>query len=204
MAGWSRWAWSRCIATASRPAIHVLCVGLWALALAGCATAPAIAPERLYTGRFSVVASAGDKRETLSGRFNVEVRGDRQTIDLATPLGNTVVRIEVGPDGARASGPGVEAVQGPDADALTERMLGWRLPVSGMADWIEGRPAPGRPARVEREGARPVLIEQDGWVVRLSEVFPTSGLPRLIVLERPASPLAPGVVLRLIVDDPAA
>jgi hypothetical protein len=41
-------------------------------------------------------------------------------------------------------------------------------------------------------------------VVRLSEVFPASGRPRLIVLERPASPLAPGVVLRLIVDDPAA
>jgi outer membrane lipoprotein LolB len=177
---------------------------LLALALAGCATVATTAPDRLYTGRFSAVASNGDKRETVSGRFSVEVRGDRQTIDLATPLGNTVARVEVGPEGARARGPGIEEVQGLDADALTERMLGWRLPVSGIADWIEGRPAPGRPSRVEREGSRPVLIEQDGWLVRLAEVFPASGRPRVIVLERAATPLAPGVVLRLIVDDPAA
>jgi outer membrane lipoprotein LolB len=196
--------WSRCIARAGRQAAHIVSTGLLGLALAGCATAPATAPDRLYAGRFSVVATTGDKRETVSGRFNVEVRGNRQTIDLSTPLGTTVARIEVGPDGARASGPGVDAVQGPDADALTERMLGWRLPVSGISDWIEGRPAPGRPARVEREGNRPVLIEQDGWVVRLAETFQASGRPRLLVLERPASPLAPGVVLRLIVDDPAA
>jgi outer membrane lipoprotein LolB len=204
MAGWPRGAWSRFVASRHNPATLTLLAGLSALALAGCATVPATAPDRLYTGRFSAVASTGDKRETVSGRFSVEVRGDRQTIDLATPLGSTVARIEVGPDGARARGPGVEEVQGQDADALTEQLLGWRLPVSGMSDWIEGRPAPGRPARVERDGTRPVLIEQDGWVVRLSEVFPASGRPRLIVLERPASPLAPGVVLRLIVDDPAA
>ncbi|MGB3428623.1 MAG: outer membrane lipoprotein LolB [Burkholderiaceae bacterium] len=187
-----------------RDVTHVLLASLLVLTLAGCATAPPPAPDRLYTGRFSVVATTGDKRETVSGRFNVEVRGNRQTIDLASPLGTTVARIEVGPDGARASGPGVNEVQGPDADALTEQMLGWRLPVSGMSDWIEGRPAPGRPARVERDGNRPVLIEQDGWTVRLAETFQATGRPRLMVLERPASPLAPGVVLRLIVDDPAA
>jgi outer membrane lipoprotein LolB len=98
----------------------------------------------------------------------------------------------------------MEEKRGPDADALTEQLLGWRLPVSGLSDWIEGRPAPGRPARVERNGSRPVLIEQDGWTVRLAESFETSGRPRLMVLERAASPFAPGVVLRLVVDDPAA
>jgi outer membrane lipoprotein LolB len=176
---------------------------LVSFALAGCATAPQAPPERSYSGRFSAVASQGDKRDAVSGRFSVEVRGERQSIDLATPLGTTVARVDVGPDGARASGPGMQEVRGPDADALTEQLLGWRLPVTGLADWIEGRPAPGRPARVEREGDRPVLIEQDGWTVRVTERFEASARPRLIVLERPASPLAPGVVLRLVVDPPA-
>lgn len=161
-------------------------------------------PDRSYTGRFSAVATQGDKRDAVSGRFYVEVRGERRSIDLATPLGTTVARVEVGPDGARATGPGLQDVHGADADALTEQLLGWRLPVSGLADWIEGRPAPGRPARVEREGARPVLIEQDGWTVRLAETFAGTTRPRILVLERPASPLAPGVVLRLVVDEPAA
>lgn len=177
---------------------------LAALALAGCATGPATPPDRLYSGRFSAVATQGEKRESVSGRFTIEVRGETQTVDLATPLGTTVARIEVGPDGAQASGPGTPQARGRDADALTEQLLGWRLPVSGLPDWIEGRPAPGRPARVEREGGRAVLIEQDGWTVRVAETFEASGRPRLIILDRPASPPAPGVVLRLVVDGPAA
>jgi len=179
-------------------------VVLLATILAGCAAVPATTPDRLYTGRFSAVATQGDKRESVSGRFSVEVRGDRQRIDLATPLGTTVARIEVGPDGASASGPGMQDARGPDADALAEQLLGWRLPVSGLSDWIEGRPVPSRPARVERDGNRTVLIDQDGWTVRIAETFAASDRPRLVVLERAASPLAPGVVLRLVVDDPAA
>jgi outer membrane lipoprotein LolB len=176
---------------------------LFAVLIAGCATAPETSPDRAYTGRFSALATQGDKRESVSGRFSVEVRGDRQRIDLSTPLGTTVARIEVGPEGARASGPGMQEARGSDADALAEQLLGWRLPVSGLPDWIEGRPVPSRPARMERDGSRPVLIEQDGWTVRIAETFATSGRPRLIVLERAAAPVAPGVVLRLVVDDPA-
>jgi outer membrane lipoprotein LolB len=183
---------------------HILAAFLLLL-VAGCATVvPAPAPDRAYTGRFSAVAVQGDKRETVSGRFSVEVRGERQRIDLATPLGTTVARIDVGPEGAIATGPGMQETRGPDADALAEQLLGWRLPVSGLSDWIEGRPAPGRPSRVEGDGPRPVLIQQDGWTVRFAENFESSGRPRIIVLERSASPLAPGVVLRLVVDDPAA
>jgi outer membrane lipoprotein LolB len=191
------------VSTSGRRAALLLVASIVAV-LGGCATAPAVAPDRVYTGRFSAVATQGEKRDSVSGRFSVEVRGDRQTIDLATPLGTTVARIEVGPDGARASGPGMQDVRGGDPDALTEQLLGWRLPVSGLPDWIEGRPSPGRPAHVEREGGRPVLIEQDGWTVRIAETLENSARPRLIVLERPASPLAPGVVLRLAVDAPAA
>lgn len=177
---------------------------LAAMVLAGCATIAPPAPDRVYSGRFSATASQGDRRDTVAGRFTLEMRGSQQTVDLATPLGSTVARIEVGPDGARASGPGLQETHGPDAEALAEQLLGWRLPVSGLPDWLEGRPAPGRPARVERDGLRPVLIEQDGWTVRLTESFEGSTRPRLIVLERAASPLAPGVVLRLVVDPPAA
>jgi outer membrane lipoprotein LolB len=177
---------------------------LAAMLLAGCATTAPLPPERVYSGRFSATASQGDKRDTVAGRFTLEMRGSQQTVDLATPLGSTVARIEVGPDGARASGPGLQETRGTDAEALAEQLLGWRLPVSGLPDWLEGRPAPGRPARVERDGPRPVLIEQDGWTVRFTESFDGTMRPRLIVLERAASGLAPGVVLRLVVDPPAA
>ncbi|MGH6611279.1 MAG: outer membrane lipoprotein LolB, partial [Burkholderiaceae bacterium] len=97
-----------------------------------------------------------------------------------------------------------QEVRGPDADALTEQLLGWRLPVSGLADWIEGRPAPDRAARVERNNGRIVSIEQDGWTIRLPETFAASTRPRLVLLERPGALNAPAVTLRLVVDDPTA
>lgn len=183
------------------PALAAL---IFAVALAGCATAPLPAPERVYSGRFSATATQGGKRDSVSGRFTLELRGGHRTVDLATPLGTTLARIEAGPDGARASGPGMTETRGPDAESLAEQLLGWRLPVSGLPDWLEGRPAPGRAARVERDGGRAMLIEQDGWTVRFDEPFEGSTRPRIITLERPASPLAPGVVLRLVVDPPSA
>jgi outer membrane lipoprotein LolB len=194
--------WRGGAGTARRATERWLAV-LFVTLMAGCAAAPEASPDRVYTGRFSAIATHGDRRESVSGRFGVEVRGERQRIDLATPLGTTVARIEVGPEGASASSPGMQEVRGTDADALAEQLLGWRLPVSGLSDWIEGRPVPSRPARLERDGNRLVLIEQDGWTVRTAETFEASGRPRLLVLERAASPSAPGVVLRLVIDDPA-
>lgn len=173
------------------------------LLVTGCATEPVAPPERSYTGRFSALATQGERRETVAGRFALEVRGERRTIDLSTPLGTTVARIEVGPEGARASGPGMQDARGSDADQLAEQLLGWRLPVTGIADWIEGRPVPARAARVERDGSHALVIEQDDWTIRYAERF-AGGQPRLIVLERPAAPLAPAVLLRLVLDDPAA
>jgi outer membrane lipoprotein LolB len=144
----------------------------------------------------------GEQRENVSGRFNLEIRGHHQRLELASPLGTTVARIDVEPGGARATGAQMQDVQGADADALTEQLLGWRLPVTGLSDWIEGRPVPGRPARVDRENGRIVAIEQDGWIIRLPEVFEANTRPRRLLLERPGALNAPAVDLRLIVDEP--
>ena len=175
--------------------------------LTACAT-PARSPsDRAYTGRFAVTTAQAEQRENASGRFGLEIRGLQQVLELSSPLGTTVARIEIEPGGARATGARMQEVRGVDADALTEQLLGWPLPVSGLADWIEGRPVASRVARIEREGGRIVLLEQDGWTIRLSEYFEVVGAterPRRLVLERPASAKAPSVVLRLIVDEPSS
>lgn len=174
--------------------------------LAACATVPLPPPDRFYSGRFSATTIAGEQRENVTGQFSLAIRGLQQTIELASPLGTTVARIEIEPGRARASGASMQEVRGTDADALTEQLLGWRLPVSGLADWIEGRPAADREARVERQGERVVLIEQDGWTIRLPDglASPAEPRPRRLVFERPAAPNAPAVTLRLVVDEPAA
>ena len=172
--------------------------------LTACATPPRSAPDRAYSGRFAVTTAFEEQRENVSGRFTLEIRGPQQIVELASPLGTTVARIEIEPGGARATGARMQEVRGADADALTEQLLGWPLPVSGLADWIEGRPVPQRSARVERDGEGTVLIEQDGWVIRLSEYFEGAVRPRRLALERPAGANTPSVTLRLIVDEPGS
>ncbi len=179
------------------------CASLLIVCTAGCATIAEVPPDRSYAGRFSAVATQGERREAVSGRFTLEVRGPRQTVDLATPIGTTLARIELGPDGARATGPGLETAQGANADELTEKLLGWRLPVGGLGDWIEGRPVDGRPAQIERENGTIATIHQDGWTVRVAERFQSGGRPRLLVFERAAAAIAPAVVVRLVLDGPA-
>lgn len=184
---------------------HTLALAAWltlSTLLAACATSTLAPPDRSYTGRFSATTTLGEQRETVSGRFNLEIRGARQLLELASPLGTTVARIHVEPGGARATGAQMQEVRGPDADALTAKLLGWPLPVSGLADWIEGRPVPERSARVEREAGRVMLIEQDGWTIRLPETFDSIVRPRRLVLERAAESNAPAVTLRLVVDEP--
>ncbi|MBA2411964.1 MAG: lipoprotein localization factor LolB [Burkholderiaceae bacterium] len=171
--------------------------------LSACATPGVTLPDRAFTGRFSVTTTSGTQRENVSGRFNLEIRGRRQVLELGSPLGTTVARVEVEPGGARATGAQMHEVRGPDADAITEQLLGWPLPVAGLADWIEGRPSPERIARVDRDGGRVVLIEQDGWTIRLPEYFEHIARPRRLVLERAAIANAPAVTLRLVVDEPA-
>ena len=197
-----------CIRGASLRALAVsLAPMLTLLALLEACATPARSPaDRAYTGRFTVTTASAEQRESVSGRFALEIRGQQQLLELSSPLGTTVARIEIEPSGARATGAQMQEVRGADADALTEQLLGWPLPVSGLADWIEGRPVPSRAARVEREGGRVVLLEQDGWTIRLPEYFELLGAaerPRRLVLERPAGANSPSVVLRLIVDEPA-
>lgn len=183
--------------------MRVLAVSFVSLALLGaCATPTATRADRAHNGRFAVTTTLGEQRESVSGRFSLEVRGAQQVLELASPLGTTVARIEIEPDGARATGAQMQEVRGADADALTEQLLGWPLPVSGLADWIEGRPVAQRVARIERDGGRIVLIEQDGWTIRLAEYFENIARPRRLVLERPAAANTPSVILRLIVDEP--
>lgn len=186
-------------------------LALLALAwIAGCATFAPIEPTpRVYSGRFSASISHDDQREAVSGRFTLAASPGRTTLDLASPFGNTLARVEAIAGRATLTAPRADGTlaswQGDSPDALTESALGYRLPVSGLADWIVGRAAPGRVARVFPQSGPTQRIEQDGWVISIDERFADTGAPRHVTLERSeGGPAAPTVRLRLVLDDAGA
>lgn len=185
-----------------RYAIRLLACAL----LGGCAMlAPIELAERLYSGRFAAAVSQGEQHDSVSGRFTMAVRSDSITVDLASPLGITLARIRSTDNEATLTAPrpdgSMATWEGVSPEALTETVLGWRLPVSGLADWIAGRPAAGRPFRLTPVGGVAQRIDQDGWIVRIDERFEVSGEPRRLTLERAADDSGPAIRLKLIVDE---
>lgn len=184
----------------TRPARRAL-VTVAMLLAAGCATLPAPpVADRTHVGRFSVNAS-GARQESATGRFELRVLRDTLTLDLSAPLGATLARFETGPAGAQLTVPGTppRVVRGRSPEELADEVLGYALPVSGMGDWILGRPAPGRAASQSADGS---MIEQDGWTIRILERFADGALPRLLTFQRPGAASAPAITLRLVLDAP--
>jgi outer membrane lipoprotein LolB len=175
------------------------------LVVAACATLPPTTGGINYTGRFALAIDGANRHETASGRFALTVDQSDVTLDLSTPLGTTVARIQSGPAGARLTVPsagGLRTEQGPDADALSLQVLGWPLPVSGISDWIEGRPVPSRPYRLGPGEAGAEQLDQDGWTIHFDPRGPDGRIRRLD-MKRPQQGDAPAVSLRVVLDEGA-
>jgi len=184
-----------------------------ALLLVACTSLPPppSTAERSYAGRFSlavtrVQAGNGEQRSAWSGRFALAVGPQSMTLDLLSPLGATIARFETDEREARLLVPadgGMRIARGADAQTLAEQVLGWSLPIEGMADWVEGRPSNGRPFQrlAADEGAE--RFEQDGWSVTI-ERRTDSKAGRRLQMERPARDGMPSVALRVVLDAPAS
>ncbi|HEY9531047.1 MAG TPA: lipoprotein insertase outer membrane protein LolB [Burkholderiales bacterium] len=60
--------------------------------------------------------------------------------------------------------------RGADAEALTEEVLGFRLPVAGLTDWVRGRPTEGPRATAKHdEEGQLRLLHQAGWTIEYLE-----------------------------------
>jgi outer membrane lipoprotein LolB len=129
----------------------------------------------------------------LSGRIAVRHRDESFSANLAwrharagdemmitSALGQGIARI------VRAGGEVILTTAEPreyrahDAEALTEMVLGFRVPLEGLAQWVRGLPAPELEAR--------------GWKVEYQERDPQGRPKRLRVTY-------PGVELRLAISE---
>lgn len=189
------------------------CVALVLAALMGaCATLPLPSGvQRSYAGRFSLAVTtasegAATQRNAWSGRFALAVGPQSLTLDLVSPLGATIARFETDPREARLLVPsdgGLRVARGPDAQALSQQVLGWSLPIEGMPDWVEGRPSSTRPFRRLPAEDGNERFEQDGWSVTVERIAGAKA-GRRVQMERAARDGLPSVALRVVLDGPAS
>jgi outer membrane lipoprotein LolB len=142
------------------------CLLLVVSLLGGCASVGQHAPEggETISGKLSVRvdASAGSPARNESGNFELKGSPDNGQLNLSTPLGTVLAQARWSGRRAWLSTPQGETAY-PDLDALTQEMLGERLPVAALFDWLRGRPWAGAPSRTGPAG-----FQQLGWSVDLA------------------------------------
>jgi outer membrane lipoprotein LolB len=162
--------------------------------LAGCAQAPLRPPagalEFHLLGR--IAARYGADGFTGSVDWRHARAGDDMLI--GTPLGQGVARIVREGEAVQLTTANGRQYDAPDAETLTERVLGFRVPLLGLADWVQGRPSLESDARISRssDGKIEALEERD-WRVQYLEY--EGGRPKLMQLNYP------GIRLRFVISE---
>ena len=85
---------------------------------------------------------------------------------VTNPIGQGIARITRQRDEVMLVTADGKEYRALDAESLTQSVLGWRLPLAGLPDWVRARPVAGRPAQVRRTAAGQIeSVEQDGWLI---------------------------------------
>jgi outer membrane lipoprotein LolB len=163
-----------------------------ALALAACATLPEPSvpakAEFELQGRVSVRYGS----DGATGRISWRHSRESDELLITSFLGQGVARLRRRGQEFELFAEGKE-YRAPDAESLTERVLGWRLPLGGLSDWVQGRASPQSRAEVQRDASdRVVALLQDDWKIEYQEF--DNERPSRLRLTRP------GLEIRMIVD----
>ena len=85
-----------------------------------------------------------------------------------------------------------------DAGSLTEKALGWRLPLAGLQYWVLGLPMPGEPFDGQHtQSGEWGVLHQDGWTIHYTRYAAQTAdsLPLRMTLQRE------GLEIRLLIDE---
>lgn len=171
--------------------------------LAGCVSLPSPSetakfPEARDAYRVVGRLSARHATDGFAANFRWSHAADRDELDLATPLGQTLARLTGDAQGVELRRPDGSIETASDWTTLTSRGLGWALPVSGLAFWIQGSPRKGAPYTVEAAGdGNPGVLRQDGWTIAYQAFVKDAwgvSRPARMTLDYP------GVELRVVID----
>jgi len=177
--------------------VRSCCVAVVVLLLTACASPAFILSQQSAEFELSGRIAMTYRDDAGSGNIAWRHAARSDEMLLTTPFGQGVARL------ARADGEITlttqdgRAFRAGDAETLTEQVLGFRLPLVGLADWVRGRaaskPAP-EPTRERRDASgRLTELEQSGWRIRYLEY--ADALPSRLALT------FPGLELRLAISE---
>lgn len=186
-----------------RFAAHGVAIAL-ASVVAGCAALPPTSPAQpavtAVDAPFSIGGRISARRGDagVAGAFTWVHEPSRDTIDLATPLGQTLAQLEGDAQGVAVRLQDGRVERAPTWRELTERAFGVVIPVDGLSAWVRGVPRSGAEFSVERDAlSRVSVLRQDGWEVAYAYADDASPRPSRVSARYPG---AESIEVRVVVD----
>lgn len=181
---------------------RLLVLGL-ALLAAACATpsprspVPTVAREQLRQFQIEARFSLRHEADSYSGRLSWNHGPQGDDILLMNPFGQGAARIVRRPGQTRLLTADQKEFAAEDGDLLVAEVLGYPLPVSGMAEWLLARAAPGSEVRRDEVG-RLLQLREAGWEIDYDygDAVAADALPQRLVARRGG-----GLELKLRIDD---
>ncbi|MFT7227674.1 MAG: outer membrane lipoprotein LolB [Methylophilaceae bacterium] len=122
----------------------------------------------------------------FSGRVSWQHTTENDHIDIFSPLGGKVAYITKTPQDVALTNNKGEQVSAEDAETLTEKTLGFRLPLSGLSHWALGKPSNTGLVNYVTwdQNGRINRIQQNGWDITYKDYSMQEGyfLPKKVTL----------------------
>lgn len=163
--------------------------------LAACAELPFLQPTTGLRFQLSGRIAVRYDNQGSSGNIAWRHRAAGDEMLITSPLGQGVARIEREGGLVTVTGSDQRVYRARDAESLTEQVLGFRVPLTGLSDWVQAKAAPGSAHESRDARGRLSELEQDGWRIYYLAYGDRSGLPARMRL------VYPGLELRLAIDD---
>ena len=128
---------------------------LLAAFLAACAQVEIKPPQGPVDFSLAGRIAARSGKEAFTGNITWRHVGSGDELLISTPTGQGVAQIVRQGDAVVLRTSEGREYRAADSESLTQRVLGFRLPIEGLAQWVQGKPSPaleGRGWKVEYQG----------------------------------------------------
>ena len=132
------------------------CVALlFAALLAACTHVEIKPPEGPVDFSLAGRIAARSGKEAFTGNIAWRHAAGGDELMISTPTGQGVAQILRQGDAVLLKTAEGREYRAADSESLTERVLGFRLPIEGLAAWVQGKPSP--------------VLESRGWQIEYQE-----------------------------------
>jgi len=180
--------------------VSLLRLLLPALLLAGCAAVQPqhpSAPPATYAAQASRVAAIHTfalngriavltEKKGFSGSMRWHHHAEGDEIGFYSPIGTQLGQISANTDNVTLTTSDKKVYTAANAETLMQDTLGWSLPMTGLKDWVLGRPAAGDAELLAWDASGHLThMRQQGWDIEYPHYIDAHGqwLPGKVVLK---------------------